>query len=144
MIFVPSLYHSNTCAYPNPHITHRSYFALRLPSSFVFVYSFFHLSTSDINPYKLILASRTQLLTRRHPPVILYALLMTQVCTAHLPPRITVNAPVRTEDPDNQTNDIAKGVLSTGRDVRTVRFVFVSICCGVASLTNPRIFQHTP
>ena len=32
------------------------------------------------------------------------------------------NAPVRTEDPDNQTNDIAKGVVSTGRDARTVPF----------------------
>jgi hypothetical protein len=55
---------------------------------------------------------------------------------------IEVNAPARTEDPDNQTNDIAKGVVSTGRDARTVRFVFVSICCGVARLTNPRIFQQ--
>jgi len=54
------------------------------------------------------------------------------------------NAPTRTEDPDNQTNDIAKGGVCTGRDARTVRFVFVSICCGVARLTNIQISQHTP
>jgi hypothetical protein len=46
------------------------------------------------------------------------------------------NAPARTEDPDNQTNDITNGEVYTGRDARTVRFVFVSICCGVARLTN--------
>jgi len=54
------------------------------------------------------------------------------------------NAPTRTEDPDNQTNDIAKGGVCTGWDARTVRFVFVSICCGVARLTNIQISQHTP
>src|SRR5882762_9435704 len=52
------------------------------------------------------------------------------------------NAPTRTEDPDNQTNDIAKGGVCTGRDARTVRFVFVSICCGVARLTNIQISQQ--
>src|SRR5882762_2998000 len=51
-------------------------------------------------------------------------------------PCVEDNAPARTEDPDNQTNDITNGGVSTGRDVRTVRFVFVSICCGVARLTN--------
>ena len=56
---------------------------------------------------------------------------------------IAVNAPTRTGDPDNQMNDITKGVVSTGQDARMVRFVFVSICCGVARLTNPRIFQQS-
>src|SRR5882762_9729319 len=51
-------------------------------------------------------------------------------------PCVEDNAPARTEDPDNQTNDITNGGVSTGRDARTVRFVFVSICCGVARLTN--------
>jgi len=46
------------------------------------------------------------------------------------------NAPMRTEDPDNQTNDIVKGEVCTGRDTHIVRFVFVSICCGMARLTN--------
>ena len=41
---------------------------------------------------------------------------------------VEVKAPARTEDPDNQTNDIAKGEVSTGQDTRTVRFMFVSIC----------------
>ena len=41
-------------------------------------------------------------------------------------------------------NDIAKGRVCTGLDARTVRFVFVSICCGVARLTNTRTSQHTP
>jgi hypothetical protein len=36
---------------------------------------------------------------------------------------IEVNAPARTEDPDNQTNDIAKSAVSTGRDARTVRAI---------------------
>ena len=52
------------------------------------------------------------------------------------------NAPTQTEDPDNQTNDIAKGEVCTGQDARTVRSVFVSICCGMARLTNIRISQH--
>jgi hypothetical protein len=57
---------------------------------------------------------------------------------------VGVNAPVRTEDLDNQTNDIAKGGVCTGRDAHTVWFMFVSICCGMAKLTNPRISRHTP
>ena len=53
-------------------------------------------------------------------------------------------APARTEDPDNQMNDIAKGGVCTGRDARTVRFVFVSICCGVARLTNIQYLNTPP
>jgi hypothetical protein len=52
--------------------------------------------------------------------------------------------PVHTEDPDNHMNDIAKGKVSTGRDTHTVQFLFVSICCGVAMLTNTQISEHTP
>ena len=36
-------------------------------------------------------------------------------------PTVEDNAPARTEDLDNQTNDIAKGEICTGRDARTVR-----------------------
>ena len=35
---------------------------------------------------------------------------------------------MQTEDPDNQTNDIAKGRVSTGQDACTVQFVFACIC----------------
>jgi hypothetical protein len=38
---------------------------------------------------------------------------------------VEVNAPMQTEDLDNQMNDIVKGEVSTGQDMCTVQFVFV-------------------
>lgn len=47
---------------------------------------------------------------------------------------IRVNAPMRTEDPDNQVNDIVKGKVSTEHNVHMVWFLFVRVVlwCGEA------------
>ena len=50
--------------------------------------------------------------------------------------------PVQTEDPDNQTNDIANGKVDTGRNARAVGFVCTCLYRGVTRLTNPRISQQ--
>ena len=44
---------------------------------------------------------------------------------------------------DNQMNDITNGEVNTGHDVHTVLFVCTCLYCGMVTITNPQISQHT-